>query len=338
MIEKLVGVYVPTIVPLDDTQRIDLRSFGRHVEYLIAGGVHGLWVNGSSGDFHALSDGEQTEVVRAAVEYCAGRVPVIAHVGDTATRLVVTKARAALEAGADRVSVILPYYLEYSEPELTRHLRLISQSIGQPILMYQNPATCRHSLSIPAIIQLVREGVVVGIKESSTDLDRYGRLIRAAREANLPLRCFLGAGGLARVGLEVGGDGLICAISNIVPNLCVRLHSQMQAACWDEATITQERINAVNEAFSRSLAGRSNWAPIMAAYKWVLRELGVIASAAAFDPLIPLSNDEIGRLRQHALPLAHDLNSGLLATLGYLPAPRDAAPSRFVTETSTETV
>jgi 4-hydroxy-tetrahydrodipicolinate synthase len=333
--DQLTGIYVPTLVPLDRSQRVDVESLARHIEYLLAGGVHGLWVNGTSGEFHALSDEELTLVVRAAVRCCAGRVPVIAHVGDTATRLVIEKARRAIAAGATFVSVIPPYYLEYSETELKRHFHLVTDAIDAPVFLYQHPATGQSPLSIETLLDLVRERVIIGIKESSTDLEYYRRLIHAARGGSLPLRCFHGAGGLAQLSLSLGGDGLISVISNIVPHVCVRLRDHICAARWDKATETQDRINALHEAFSQSLAGRPNWAPVVAACKWVLCELGIISTATVFDPLEPLSNKEMDLLRQHALPLAHELCDGLLIKIGHNAAPREA-PSRFVSEPSTE--
>jgi 4-hydroxy-tetrahydrodipicolinate synthase len=335
--DQLTGIYVPTLVPLDRSQRVDVRSFCRHIKYLLAGGVHGLWVNGTSGEFHALSDEELTQVVGTAVKCCGGHVPVIAHVGDTATRLVIEKARRAIAAEAALVSVIPPYYLEYSEAELKRHFQLVSEAINAPVFLYQHPATGQRPLSIEALLGLVRERSIIGIKESSTDLEYYRRLIQAARRAGLVLRCFHGAGGLAQISLSLGGDGLISVISNIIPHVCVRLRDQIQAGRWDEATETQDRIDALYEAFSRSLAGRPNWAPVVAACKWVLCELGILSTATVFDPLEPLSKKEVDSLRRHALPLVHELCGELLTKAGHDAKLPELSP-RLVSERSTEAV
>ena len=327
MFEELSGVFVPTLLPLKESQRLDLDSFSRHVGYLIAGGVHGLWVNGTSGEFHALTDDEQSQVVQVAAKCSAGRLPVVAHVGDTATRLVIDKAHRALAAGATYVSVIPPYYLEYSELELKRHLRLVAQAIGAPLLLYQHPATGQSPLSIATLLDLAREQVVVGLKDSSTDLAYYRELAQAATQAAVPLRCFHGAGATALTTLSQGGHGLISVISNIVPHLCVRLFNQVRAAQPREAAATQEQLVLLGQAFAQSLAQRPNWAPTIAAHKWVLRELGIIASAAVFDPLEPLSVRETDLLRQLALPLAHRLCDGFLAEGRQRAAPREA-PAR----------
>ena len=307
MFEELSGVFVPTLLPLSSSQRLDLESFARHVSYVIAGGAHGLWVNGTSGEFHALTDDEQSQVVQVAAKGSAGRIPVVAHVGDTATRLVIEKARRALAAGASYVSVIPPYYLEYSESELKRHLRLVAQAIGAPLLLYQHPATGQSPLSIATLLDLARERVVVGLKDSSTDLAYYHELAQAATQAALPLRCFHGAGATALTTLSQGGHGLISVISNIVPHLCVRLFNQVRAAQTPEAAATQEQLVLLGQAFAQSLAQRPNWAPTIAVHKWVLCERGIIASPTVFDPLEPLSPRETELLRQYVLPLVHEL-------------------------------
>ena len=336
MFEELSGVFVPTLLPLNESQRLDLDSFARHVAYLIAGGVHGLWVNGTSGEFHALTDDEQSQIVQVAAQCSAGRIPIVAHVGDTATRLVIDKALRALTAGATYVSVIPPYYLEYTESELIRHFRLVAQAIGAPLLLYQHPATGQSPLSIGALLDLARERVVVGLKDSSTDLAYYRDLVQAATQADVPLRCFHGAGAMALTTLSQGGHGLISVISNVVPHLCVQLFEQVRAAQTREAAATQEQLTVLGQAFAQSLAQRPNWAPTIAAHKWVLREMGIITADAVFDPLEPLSLRETDLLRQLALPLARNLCDGLLAEQVQRSSPREA-PTGFIADSRVET-
>ena len=308
MLEELSGVFVPTLLPLSSSQRLDLESFARHVGYLIAGGVHGLWVNGTSGEFHALTDDEQSQVVQVAAKCSAGRIPVVAHVGDTATRLVIEKARRALAAGATHVSVIPPYYLEYSELELKRHLRLVAQAIRAPLLLYQHPAHWSEPI-VDCDPAGSGTGAGCGGPEGQLYRPRVLPRTRAGPRPKPQCRCaaFNGAGATALTTLSQGGHGLISVISNIVPHLCVRLFNEVRAAQPREAAATQEQLVLLGQAFAQSLAQRPNWAPTIAAHKWVLRELGIIESDAVFDPLEPLSMSETDLLRQLALPLAHKI-------------------------------
>lgn len=304
-VERLGGLYPPMILPLDSRQEIDFASLERQIHFLLDGGVDGLWVNGTTGDFFALTDEERTEVVRQGVRTVNGRVPVVAQVGDTATRKVIAKASEALDAGADFLAVVLPYYLDYTQSELMAHYRAISRSVRRPLILYQVPQMCKVSLTIPSILELARDGVLVGIKDSSANIEFFSRLTSAVREADLSLRCFIGTGALMDVSLMAGGHGLMCAIANLVPHRCKRLYEAFQTGDWRGATEIQREVSELIEAMR--LPQRQNWGATVAIYKWLLRELGVIANDAVFAPLQPLSKGEKNLLRRRALPLAKRL-------------------------------
>ena len=122
-VDRLRGLFPPLALPLTAEGDLDFASLNRQVDYLLAGPVEGLWVNGTTGDFFALTDEEGAAVVSAVVKQVQGRVPVVAQIGDTVTRKVIRKGHLALEAGADYLAVVLPYYLEYSQEELKQHYR-----------------------------------------------------------------------------------------------------------------------------------------------------------------------------------------------------------------------
>lgn len=299
--EDLQGVIPPLILPLTDQGQLDLEGLERQIGFLLDAGVQGLWVNGSTGEFFALSAEERQEVVQACVETVGGRFPVIAQVGDCATRQVLRHARGALDAGADGLSVVLPYYVVYTQQELAEHYRSISRELGRELFLYQLPQLCKVSLDVPRILELAEEGVLAGVKDSAGDVDFYSRLVRRVRETGSRLRCFYGASSLVDVGLYAGGDGVMCAVANLVPGLCCRIFQAALQEDWKTARRLNERIRALLEALA--LPGRTTWVPVIAAYKYLLRELGLIGSDRVFAPLQPLSEEEKARLRQRALPL-----------------------------------
>ncbi len=311
--QRLRGVIPPLVLPLDPDGGIDFDSLDRQIQFLLTGGVDGLWVNGTTGDFFALGIRERAEVVAAAVRAAAGRVPVIAQVGDASTRRAITHAQRALDAGADALAVVLPYYLEYSQRELKGHYRLISRAVQRPLFLYQLPQMCKVSLTIPSILELAREGTLLGIKDSAGDVDFYGRLLRRVADEHSTLRCFYGAGPLLDVSLFVGGHGVMCAIANLVPHLCKRVVEAAARGDWGAARAAQQRVLGLIDRLG--LPGRSNWAPSVAVYKWMLQQLGVIAHAGVLDPLEPLTAEEQEMLAKDALPTARALCGELLSGL-----------------------
>src|SRR3954452_12361047 len=102
---RLQGIFVPMITPLNNDETLDEASLRRLVDFLVDAGVHGLWSMGTTGEFAALPEAERAKGVRATVEQVAGRVPVIANIGDSSTALALRHARHAADAGADALAL-----------------------------------------------------------------------------------------------------------------------------------------------------------------------------------------------------------------------------------------
>jgi len=310
-VRRLRGLFPPLALPLTAGGDLDFDSLNRQVDYLLTGPVNGLWVNGTTGDFFALTEEEGAAVLGAVIKRIRGSVPVVAQIGDTVTRKVIRKGQLAIAAGADYLAVVLPYYLDYSQDELKEHYRAVSTALKRPLILYQLPQMCKVSLTVRTVIELAREGVLVGIKDSSGNQEYFRRLIETARAESVTLRAFVGGGTLMDVSLLAGADGLMCAVANLVPALCHRLCSAAQAGDWEQARRLQSSIIELTEAMR--LPDRPNWAATVAVYKWLLRELGVIASDAVFAPLKPLTEGEQARLQQRALPLLREMTSPQVA-------------------------
>ena len=314
MKKQLKGLFPPLVLPLNSVGEVDFESLERQTEYLLAGGADGIWVNGTTGDFFALTDEESANIVAAAVKQTAGRVPVIAQVGEASTRRTIARAERALEAGAKFLAVVLPYYVEYTAGELKEHFRTLQRALGQPTIAYLIPQMCKVSLSLPSLVELAQDGVIIGVKESSGNMDAFRQLNRKVREENLTLSCLNGSSGLMDVSLSVGGQGLVCTVANLVPHLCKEVYRCAELRDGNGASAVQNRVSELLNVMR--LPGRPNFAATIAVYKWLLRELGLFASERVFEPLQPLSKSEEHYLREGALPLAQELCAELLLSKG----------------------
>ena len=274
MTEGITGILVPVVTPLEQSGSPDISSLCRHVEWLLAHGVHGIWVNGTSGEFASFTSEERTLSVKAAVEQVRGRVPVIAHVGDAFTRQTAEHARAAREVGADFIAVIAPFYAPYSEKELVSHYAAVAEVSGGPILIYQHPWTGQPPLQAETIVKLVAAGIVSGIKESSGDLEYFRSLLEAARNAGVLLRSFHGSAASAMASLMMGSSGLISVLANLVPGTCVELFEAVGAGEKVRAEELQSRLTALNDGINAVFVERGRSVAVVAACKWILREKG----------------------------------------------------------------
>ena len=308
--EKFKGVIAPTLLPLAEDKTIDYKSLDCQLDFLLAGKVDGIWVNGTTGEFFALTDSERSEVIEASVKGVARRAIVIAHVGDTSTRKTLIHGARAVEAGVDCVSVVPPYYMTYSQTELKQHFRTISKELGIPIFLYQIPQTCKVSLTISSIIELAREGVLIGLKDSAGDVDFYHSLLREVAKAKVNLRCFYGVSSLVDMGLYASGHGVMSAIANLVPHLCKQACEQAEESNW--SAVHEINLQILQLMDTLHLPGRQGMTPLVAVYKWILKELGIIATNKVFAPLQPLTKEEQTLLYNTALPLAKKLCADVL--------------------------
>jgi 4-hydroxy-tetrahydrodipicolinate synthase len=303
--DKYSGLIVPLLLPLDAGGQIDAESLGRQVDFLVERGVDGLWVNGTSGDFFALSARERSRVVELVAAKRPARIPIIAQCGDNSTPQVIDHAKRALDAGADSVAAVPPYYLEYSQEELKLHYTAVSEAVRMPFFLYQLPQMAKVALDLSSILELAATGVLSGVKDSAANLESYQRLLRRVAETGSPLRCFNGTSSLLGPALLVGGHGLMCAIANLVPDLCKRAYVAAQAARWDEVRELSAQVSELIEALR--LPSRIAWAATIAGYKYVLCKLGVIATDRVVPPLKPLTTEERQLLDRKAVSLTREL-------------------------------
>ncbi len=134
--EVLRGILPPILTPLTDDEQIDHASLRRLIEYQIAGGVHGIWVTGTTGEFPCFDERERAGVVATAVEAVAGRVPVVAGIGDCSTRLAVRHAANARYAGVDAIALTPPHYYVNTPDELLAHYRTVRERVDLPLMVY----------------------------------------------------------------------------------------------------------------------------------------------------------------------------------------------------------
>ncbi|WP_372351561.1 dihydrodipicolinate synthase family protein [Streptomyces sp. KL116D] len=309
--QALHGIIVPTVLPMTDVGQLDRPSLECHLNALIDAGVHGLWINGTTGEFHALDEDERSLAVTVAAKTAAGRVPVIAHVGDAATALSVRQARSAVDAGADELAVIAPYFTPYGTAELRDHYRAIADAAGFPVLAYHFPQLTKSALTTDCVLELAAEGVLSGIKDSTGDLTWLRRLMRRAARRGIRLDCFAGASGLSDLSLYAGAAGATSSLANLTPRHLVALYEAARAGDFARARALQEQLEDLLDAMAGARSEPTLSTTVSTA-KYVLAAQGRITSAHAAPPLARLSAEEERGLTATVVPLVHDLEAAAL--------------------------
>lgn len=302
------GVIPPVLLPFGAGDAPDWESLATHVAWLADQGVDGLWLNGSTGEFHALRDEERTRVVEVAIEALAGRdLPIVNQVGSTSTRLAVRLAADAVAAGATTISAVLPYYMSYEQDECMAYLRAVkSAADGAPLYLYQVPVMTKTTASQDLILTLLEEGVIDGMKDSFGNLTWFSNLMERVAARGLALPTFIGDSTLLTTSMIAGGVGTITAGAAIIPKHIKRNVLAIQNGDWDTAIRLQSE--TVGFLQSMQLPTRPNVSRI-STIKSLLTELGIIKEATCAEPFRQLDKDEHEYLRDHALPVAMALEA-----------------------------
>ncbi|WP_373995225.1 dihydrodipicolinate synthase family protein [Paracoccus versutus] len=216
----LEGIYTPVITPFQGDGSIDFDALGDLVERLVAAGVHGLISGGSTGENYAETVDERLELARFITERADGRLPVIVGTGAMRTPDSIALAQGAREMGADAILLGTPPYSVPTEAENAANALAIDRAAGLPVILYNYPGRMGVSMG-RAFLDIVGQSPnVIGIKESSGDVNRIHTL--ACDYPQIQLSC-----GMDDQALEFfawGARSWICAGSNFLPEEHVALY------------------------------------------------------------------------------------------------------------------
>ncbi|HXB73270.1 MAG TPA: dihydrodipicolinate synthase family protein [Candidatus Acidoferrales bacterium] len=231
---KLQGIFTPTLVPLDDRGQIDEPELRRFISWLIERGVHGLYPNGSTGEFTRFTAEERRRIVQIVCHECRGRVPVLAGAAEANVKETLGACEAYAGMGADAVAIVSPFYFRLAADSVYAYFAEIARHTPIDLTLYNIPMFA-SPIDVPTIRRLAEFPRVVGIKDSTGDLAFMMRMIAAVR----PLRpdfCFLtGWEAVLAPMLMVGCDGGTNASSNAVPEVTRRIYELCRAGNYAEA-------------------------------------------------------------------------------------------------------
>lgn len=236
------GIVPPMITPLKDRDTLDAEGLERLVEHLVAGGVHGLFILGTSGETPCLSYRLRRELIGRVCQQVNARLPVLVGVTDTSIVETLALARCAAEAGASGVVLAPPYYFPVSQPELIQYIRHLVAELPLPLVLYNIPALTKVRFEPETVRQLLDTPRIVGLKDSSREMD-YFRAIRQVTRHRPDWSLLVGFEHLLVDAIQAGGDGGVCAGANLSPRLLVELY---EVASTGDA----ERLEGVQRALA----------------------------------------------------------------------------------------
>ena len=281
------GIIPAVITPLTREGKFNEKAMRKLLNYLIDGGVHGLFVVGTTGEFYGLTPEEKREIYNATVDETKGRVPVYAGTNGITTRETVMLTNIAEECGVDAVSVLTPMFVTPNQDQLFKHYKSVAENTGLPVLMYNNPPKTMVNLNPPTVAKLAEISNIVSIKDSSGDMTLSAEYIRLTRH-NESFTVLMGRDTLIYGGLCYGAAGSIASGANVAPKICVDIYEKFIAGDLKGSLEAQFRLAPLRIAF--------NLGTFPSVIKESLEMLGIEAGPC-IEPAGPMTMEERAKLR-----------------------------------------
>ena len=280
------GSIVALVTPMEDSGAVDWASLQKLVEFHIEQGSDALVAVGTTGESATLDEDEHCDVIKAAVEYAQGRIPVIAGTGSNSTSEAITLTRRAKEVGADACLIVTPYYNKPTQEGLYLHHKAISEAVDIPQILYNVPGRTACDMLPETVGRLSKLDNIVGVKEATGDLVRITS-IRTLVGADFAI--YSGDDATSREACLLGANGTITVTGNVAPQL---VHEMIMAAIKGDAN-TALAIDTKLAALHKQLFIQANPIPV----KWAVAEMGLMARGIRL-PLTWLTEDCFAEVRQ----------------------------------------
>ncbi len=283
MLPRIRGAMPALLTPLTPDLKVDREGFVRLIDYVLEGGVHGVVVLGSSGEFQSIDWDQRYAAVSTVVEASGGSVPVIAGAGLPNLKATIDQIKASADAGADCCLVTPPYYFPIGQDAIAAWFEKLIEASPVPILYYHYPAMTKVSVEPDTLVRL-RDAGLAGIKDSGAQILYLQQVL--ARLADDPgFRVTIGGEAYFLAALLHGADGSIGPHPNVAPEINVGLFEAFIAGDMETAAEMQRLAAALAGAMLEG-AGSP-----LARGKAVLEKLGICDRTMA-PPMAALTDAE----------------------------------------------
>lgn len=282
--EQIYGIYVPVVTPFDAAGEIDLASYQRYVQGIIKNNIHGLVVNGTTGESPTVSIQELQLLIDASKQLLQGsNIPLVIGTGTNDTMSTVKRTELAANAGVDAALVVVPYYSRPSQQGIIAHFRKAAE-VGIPIIAYDIPGRAGVGMTVDTARTILEMDNVVGLKDCSGSPLLVSEL---SRHGSKPVLCGDDLSFFDMLGC--GAAGGMLASANVHTARFLDIYKQYRAGQVEAARAEYDRLVPL----MKLLFKESNPAPI----KWLLSAKGEISSDTLRLPMTSISDalrEELG--------------------------------------------
>ncbi|MDR3258776.1 MAG: dihydrodipicolinate synthase family protein [Fusobacteriaceae bacterium] len=239
------GIIVPILTPIDKDEKIDEVKMRKQIDFVINGGVSGILIYGSNGEFYMIEEDEMERGIKIMISQVAGRVPVYMGIGAISTKKCCRLARLGIANGVAGISILQPMFLKPTDKELFLHFKTIADTVpDKPVLLYNNPGRVGYTLPATLVEKLANEvSNIVGMKDTSGDMTQTSEFIRRTRHKGF--KVFGGKDTLLFASMCHGAVGGVCTTANIMPELVVDIYNKYVNGDFNGSLEAQFKLNPV---------------------------------------------------------------------------------------------
>lgn len=208
------GSGVAIVTPFDENLKPDYPKLKKLIDWQIDNGSDCIVICGTTGEASTLTDEEQLDVIKAAVEMTGGRVPVVAGTGSNDTHHGIELSKAASALGVDGLLLVTPYYNKTSQKGLIEHFSAIANAVDVPIILYNVPSRTGMNILPETVAELSKLDNIVGIKEASSNIVQIAKVAQLCQGR---IDLYSGNDDQVTPIMSLGGVGVISAAANIIP-------------------------------------------------------------------------------------------------------------------------
>ncbi|QAY62301.1 4-hydroxy-tetrahydrodipicolinate synthase [Xylanimonas allomyrinae] len=279
------AVLTAMVTPMTAGGEVDLEAARTLATWLVDHGCDGLVLNGTTGEAPTTHAPEKAALVAAVVEAVGDRAAVLAGAGSNDTLHAARMAEQAVEAGADGLLVVSPYYSRPSQEGLARHFEIVAEAGGRPVMLYDVPGRTGVRIGADAYARLAQHPLIVATKDASGDV-----AAAAGLAASTGLAWYSGDDALLLPFLAHGGAGVVSVATHAVPDAFAQV-----VAAWD-AGDTARALDVFRGALPAiSALNAAGFQAVMA--KAAVEVLGVVPGRTVRLPLVAASDDEAAAVR-----------------------------------------
>ena len=271
------GSIVALVTPMRDDGAVDYPGLRQLIDWHIAEGTDCIGVVGTTGESPTVTVEEHCEIIRVAVEQCAGRVPVMAGAGANSTHEAIELSQFARSVGADCTLQVVPYYNKRTQEGIYRHFRAIAEAVDIPMVLYNVPGRTVADMGVETTLRLAEVPGIIGVKDATGNIERAAWLIR---EAPAHFHIYSGDDPTAIALMLLGGHGNVSVAANVAPRA---MHELCVAAMAGDVRRARE-LHMQLLPLHKHLFVEANPIPV----KWALQRMGRCGGTIRL-PLVPLS-------------------------------------------------